>query len=137
MGSGSRPAWVAAVSIAAVVASVLACEGSYSSATGALDTTLPRNVVVSLSVVNRFFPEITQQDSTGPNSTATGNPKATRIVIYAADGGSKKVTITVDQYGSSSDASSAYKQAVERVSQFRHFNLLRNPIWGYTPSPAP
>ena len=137
MGSGSRPAWVATVSIAAVAAFVLACEGSSSSATGASDTTLPRNVVVSLSVVNRFFPEITQQDSTGSNSTATGNPKATRIVIYAAGDGSKKVTITVDQYGSSSDASSAYKQAVERVSQFRDLNLLRNPIWGYRPSLAP
>lgn len=46
--------------------------------------------------------------------TAVGNPKATRSVIYANDDNSKKVTITVDQYESVTDASSAYEQAIEK-----------------------
>jgi hypothetical protein len=94
------------------IAAQAQCEGSSSSATSG--TTLPRNVVVPLSVVSRFFPEITGETSTGRKLTATGDPKATRIVIYETGDGSKKVTITVDQYGSSSDASSAYQQAVQK-----------------------
>src|SRR6266478_6931989 len=59
-------------------------------------------------------PQVTQEASTGQNLTAVGNPKATRSVIYANGDSSKKVTITVDQYESSTDASSAYQQAVEK-----------------------
>jgi hypothetical protein len=65
-------------------------------------------------VVNRFFAEVTQEASTGQNLTAVGKPKATRTVIYANSDSSKKVTITVDQYMSSSDASSAYQEAVQK-----------------------
>lgn len=75
---------------------------------------LPRNVVVPQTVVNQFFPEVTSVASTGSNATATGSPKATRSVIYANAAGSKKVTITVDEYGSSSDALAAYQQAVQK-----------------------
>lgn len=77
-------------------------------------TTLPENVIIPLSVVNQFFPEVTHVVSTGWNSTAAGNPKATRSVIYANPDNSKKVTITVDQYASSSDSLSAYKRAVQK-----------------------
>ena len=75
---------------------------------------LPRKVVVPISVVNRFFPEVTREASTGQNLTAVGNPKATRSVIYANSDSSKKVTITVDQYASPTDASSAYQEAVQK-----------------------
>jgi hypothetical protein len=120
VGSGSRSGRFAALSIATVGVLALAYGGcavsamSSKSRSGASGITLPRKVVVALSVVNRFFPEITRQTSTGRNPTATNNPKATRIVIYATGDGSKKVTITVDQYGSSNDASSAYQQAVQQ-----------------------
>lgn len=77
-------------------------------------TILPSNVVLPQTVVNQFFPEVTRTVSTGANSTATGSPKATRSVIYANAAGSKKVTISVDRYGSSSEALSAYKEAVRR-----------------------
>ena len=90
----------------------LACESFSAPATSG--GTLPRNVIVPLSEVTRLFPDITREASTGRNLTATGNPKATRMVIYESGDGSKKVTITVDQYGSSRDASSAYKQAVQK-----------------------
>ena len=85
-----------------------------SATTSASDSQLPRNGVVPTRVVNRFFPEVTQEVSTGQNSTAVGNPKATRSVIYANNDSSKKVTITVDHYASSSEASSAYQEAVQK-----------------------
>jgi hypothetical protein len=97
MGVGSKPGWLGALSIAAVVVLLTA-------ATNVTGSTLPRNVVVPLSAVNRFFPEISQEASSGQNLTAAGNPTATMSAIYATSDGSKKVTITVDQYGSPSDA---------------------------------
>ena len=52
--------------------------------------------------------------STGRNLTAVANAKATRSVIYANSDSSKKVTITVDEYSTASDASSAYQEAVAK-----------------------
>ncbi len=52
-----------------------------SATTSASDSQLPRNAVVPTRVVNRFFPEVTQEVSTGQNLTAVGKPKATRSVI--------------------------------------------------------
>ncbi len=90
---------------------------------------LPRNVIVPLSVVNRLFPEITQESNTGINLTAVGNPKATRIVIYANGDGSKKITITVDQYEISSIALFAYQQAIQK-SKLPGFVSLSIPNLG-------
>ena len=80
----------------------------------ASDSVLPRKVVVPISTVNRFFPEVTGEASTGRNLTAVSDTKATRSVIYANSDSSKKVTITVDQYPTASDASSAYQEAVAK-----------------------
>jgi hypothetical protein len=80
----------------------------------ASDSILPRKVVVPISTVNRFFPEVTREASTGRNLTAVANAKATRSVIYANSDSSKKVTISVDQYATASDASSAYQEAVAK-----------------------
>jgi len=97
---------------------------------------LSREVVVPLSVVNRFFPEITREATTGQNLTAVGNAKATRSVIYANSDSSKNVTITVDQYASSSDASSAYQEAVQKSKTVPGFkpipaeNLGKNAFIG-------
>jgi len=82
--------------------------------TSASDSVLPRQVAVPIGLVNRFFPEVTRETSTGQNLTAVDNPKATRSVIYANSDSSKKVTITVDQYVSSADTSSAYQEAVQK-----------------------
>jgi hypothetical protein len=90
-------------------------------------STLTSKVVVSRKVVNRFFPEVTRQSSTGPNSTAVCNPTATRSVIYTNADGSRKVTLTIDQYGSATDAAAAYRQAVR--------GSLAAP--GFKPGPAP
>ena len=80
----------------------------------ASDSMLPRKVVIPISTVNRFFPEVTREASTGRNSTAVANAKATRSVIYANSDSSRKVTISVDQYPTASDASSAYQEAVAK-----------------------
>jgi hypothetical protein len=101
-----------------------------SDSTSAAASLLPRNVVVPISVVNRFFPEVTQEANTGPNVTAVGNPKATRSVIYANGDNSKKVTITVDQYASSSDASSAYQEAVQKSKIVPGFKPISAPNLG-------
>ncbi len=115
VGSGSRLQRLGAL-IALVGALSLAAYGQSSPSSGTTstsDSVLPRSFVVPLSVVDEFFPQVTQEASTGQNLTAVGSPKATRSVIYANAENSKKVTITVDQYESSTDASSAYQHAVE------------------------
>ena len=78
------------------------------------DSVLPRKVVVPINAINRFFPEVTREASTGRNLTAVSNVKATRSVIYANSDSSRKVTITVDEYATASDASSAYQEAVAK-----------------------
>ena len=108
----------AAVFIAVIEALSLTAGGqSPSPANGsakASDSMLPRKVVVPISTVTRFFPEVTRETSTGRNLTAVSDTKATRTVIYANSDSSKKVTITVDQYPTASDASSAYQEAVAK-----------------------
>ncbi len=93
----------------------------------ASDSLLAREVVIPISTVRRFFPQVDQEASTGPHLTAVGDPKATRSVIYANNNNSKKVTISVDQYVSSSDASSAYEEAVQKSKA----------VPGWTPISAP
>lgn len=137
MSRGSRLRWLLAPSIAVIITfSFTAYEQSSPpitlsniSTTHAADSVLPRNVIVPLNVVNQFFPEITQEASTGINLTAVGKPKATRSIIYTTSDRLKKVTITVDQYESSSDASSAYQQAVQK-SKIPGFKPLSIPSLG-------
>src|SRR3954454_17327551 len=128
MGGGLRPRRVTAFSIATAGMLLLACESF--SAPAVSGSTLPRNVIVPLGEVTRLFPDILRGASTGGNATATGKPKATRMVIYESGDGSKKVTITVDQYGSSRDASSAYKQAVQKSQSVPGFKPVRVPRLG-------
>ena len=91
---------------------------------------LPREVVVPISVVNRFFSEVSREASTGSNLTSVGNPTATRSVIYANSDSSKKVTITVDQYASPTDASSAYQEAVQKSKIVPGFKPVSGPDLG-------
>ena len=100
------------------------------SAISASNAVLSHDAVVPPTVVTRFFPEITQEISTGQNSTAVGKPKATRSVIYANSDNSKKVTITVDQYANSSEASSAYQEAVQKSKTVRGFKPISTPDLG-------
>jgi hypothetical protein len=119
MRTGPRLTKFAAVFIAVIESLSLTADGqsSPSPANGsakASDSMLPREVVVPISTVNRFFPEVMREASSGRNLTAVANAKATRSVIYANSDSSKKVTITVDEYPTVSDASSAYEEAVAK-----------------------
>jgi hypothetical protein len=140
MYSGSHLTRLAALLIAISGSLSLAAYGQSpspgSGTTKTSDSVLTRNAVIPLTLVNRFFPEVTQEASTGQNLTAVDNPKATRSVIYVNGDNSKKVTITVDQYASSSDASSAYQEAVAKSKTVPGFkpvpaeNLGRNAFIG-------
>jgi hypothetical protein len=118
MRNGPRPTKVAAVFTAIIEALSLLADGQSpspaNSSVKASDSMLPRKVVVPVSTVTRFFPEVTRETSTGRNLTAVSDTNATRSVIYANSDSSKKVTITVDQYPTASDASSAYQEAVAK-----------------------
>ena len=120
MHNGLRLTLLATLVIATIGTPSLAAHGQSQStgnrATSTSGAVLPRKIVVPPSVVNRFFPEVTREASTGENLTAVGNPSATRSVIYANSDSSKKVTITVDQYASETDAASAYEEAVHKSS---------------------
>jgi hypothetical protein len=120
--------------IAAVVAFSPAAYGQSSALNlgtpGASGSLLPRKVVVPLKAVNRFFAEVTQQASTGRNSTAVGNPKATRSLIYANDDDSKKVTITADLYRNSRDAWSAFREALQKSEEVPGFKPISIPTVG-------
>jgi hypothetical protein len=102
-------------------------KGQSTTTKGVSGSTLPRNTVVPLNVVTQYFPEVTQEASTGADKTAVGKPTATRSVISTTSDGTKKVTLSVDRYASASDASSAYKKAVKGSEAAP----------GYKPAPAP
>jgi hypothetical protein len=118
MHSELRIPWLTSSSIIAIATLSLAVSGQSvspgSGTTSASESVLTRDAIVPLTVVKRFFPEVTQEASTGNNLTAVGKTTATRSVIYTNSDSSKKVTISVDQYASANDASSAYQEAVQK-----------------------
>ena len=136
MRNGPRLIKFAAVFIAVSEVLLPTADAQSPSPAKAPDSILPRNIVVAINVVNRFFPEVTSEASTGRNLTAVLNPKATRSVIYANSDSSRKVTISVDNYATPSDASSAYQEAVAKSKTVPGFkpvpaeNLGQNAFLG-------
>jgi hypothetical protein len=80
--------------------------------------------------VDSFFPQVSRVVSTGPNETGLGRPQATIAVIYGNGDSSVKVTISVDEYRSAEDASSAYQQALQASEQVPGFHLIPAPNIG-------
>jgi len=119
----------------AMVTSIAGCGGS-SGGVAPSNRLLPRRYVVRLSIVNQYFDSIKQQDSTGEDSTAQGNPNATRAVFFIDDADTQKVTITVDRYNSTSDAASAYQTALEKRKKSLASLPSRFQPWGSNPSPG-
>lgn len=74
---------------------------------------LPRTAVVPVSVVTEYFPDVTREAGTGPNETSVGKPIAAISVVFTSADGKKKVTLSIDQYASASDAAAAYQTAVQ------------------------
>jgi hypothetical protein len=84
---------------------------------------LPRKMMVSLKVVQQFFPTVTRELNNGANPSPFGQPKATRVVIYSTGNGAKKVILSVDDYANPSEAWLAYQQAVKKT-QLPEFTLI-------------
>ncbi|MFO0994158.1 MAG: hypothetical protein U1E67_19760 [Hyphomicrobiales bacterium] len=74
---------------------------------------LPRDTVVPLSEVTKYFPDVTTEAGTGLNETQIGSPAASLSVVFTSADGTKKVTLSVDQYGSADEATAAFNTAVE------------------------
>ncbi len=86
--------------------------------------------MVLLNLVDQYFDSITQQESTGEDSTAEGNPVATRAVFFVNDAGTLLVTVTADRYRNTSDASSAYQTAVQKSEAVMGFIPISIPPVG-------
>jgi len=91
---------------------------------------LPRDTVVPVSAVTQYFPGVTKEASTGPNETSVGKPVASRSAVFVSADGKKKVTLSVDQYASTSDAASAYQSAVQGSKAAPGFNPAATPSLG-------
>ncbi|HET6275984.1 MAG TPA: hypothetical protein VFE16_08670 [Candidatus Cybelea sp.] len=90
---------------------------------------LPRSAVLDLGTVQKYFPQVTREEYSGTNRTSSGDPTATRIVIFVNGDASKKVTISVDRYATGRDALAAYHQAVEK-SKIPGFAPIGVPVVG-------
>jgi hypothetical protein len=91
---------------------------------------LSRDTVVPVSVVTQYFPGVDKEASTGPNATSVGKPIASRSVVFASADGKKKVTLSVDQYASASDAAAAYQTAVQGSKAAPGFKPAVSPDLG-------
>ena len=91
---------------------------------------LAREAVVPASVVTQYFPDVSTEANTGPNETSVGNPVASRSVVFVSTDGKKKVTLSVDQYATASDAASAYQTAVEGSKAAPGFKPAASPNLG-------
>jgi hypothetical protein len=122
----------AVLSVAAIaLLSLAACGDDSSSTTTATSAALlPRNTVVPVSVVTQYFPDVTKEASTGLNETSVGKPIASRSVVFASADGKKKVTLSVDQYASASDAAAAYQTAVQGSKAAPGFKPAASPNLG-------
>ncbi|MFE7417101.1 hypothetical protein [Rhodococcus sp. NPDC057529] len=87
---------------------------------------VPPERLLGLDVVQNYFPEMERQTATSENTTASGAPDATRMVIYEGGDG-RRVTVSVDQYASPDAASTAFEQAIGKSEV----------VQGFTPLPAP
>ena len=121
------PRWAVVLSAAAIALLSLAACGD---AAGPFASLLPRDTVAPVSVVTKYFPDITKEASTGPNETSVGKPIASRSVVFASADGKKKVTLSVDQYASANDAAAAYQTAVEGSKAAPGFNPAATPSLG-------
>ena len=113
--------WTAALFIAAIT---LLSFGAVAT------TTLPRETVVPLSDVTKYFPDVTVESGTGQNETQVGSPMASISVVFTSADGKKKVTLSVDQYANSDEATAAYDTAVEGSKVAPGFKAAETPNLG-------
>jgi hypothetical protein len=115
------------LSVAAIALLSLAACGDAGAPSASL---LPRDTVVPVSEVTKYFPEITKEASTGPNETSVGKPIASRSVGFASADGKKKVTLSVDRYASAREAAAAFQTAVQGSKTAPGFKPAAAPALG-------
>lgn len=129
VGKKARRSLLAALLATVVTAVTPAAIGQSFPSNSAADISgglLPRKFVVALRLVGQFFPEIVQTESTGRDSTAVGDPEATRAAIYSNADGSKLVTVTVDRYATVEGAAAPrIGKLSPRARRFRDLGLFR------------
>jgi hypothetical protein len=118
---------IGTIAFAACSSSVFSVPNAPTSMPTTVPRFLPRKVVVSLNLVERYFPRITVVVRSGDDQTATGHPLATRSVTFTNAAGTKKVTISVDRFAGSIEASSAYREAVTKSEAVAGFKPLPVP----------
>jgi hypothetical protein len=127
-----RASLAAILSAAAIALSLLSACGDDSSSRSptAAAALLAREAIVPVSVVTRYFPDVSTEASTGPNETSVGKPIASRSVVFTSADGKKKVTLSVDQYATAGDAATAYRTAVEGSKAAPGFKPAASPSLG-------
>jgi hypothetical protein len=121
---------VAAIALPLLSASVDDSSSKSSTTTAASTALLSRQTVVPVSVVTQYFPDVSKEASTGPNETSVGKPVASRSVVFMSADGKKKVTLSIDQYASASDAAAAYETAVQGSKAAPGFKPAASPNLG-------
>ena len=81
-------------------------------------------------MVTQYFPDVTREANTGPNETSVGKPVTSRSVVFTSADGKKKVTLSIDQYASASDAAAAYQAAVQGSKDAPGFKPAPSPNLG-------
>lgn len=114
--------WTAALAAAAIA--------FFSGATIAATALLPRETIVPLSEVTKYFPDVTAEASAGENETKIGTPAASLSVIFTSSDGTKKVTLSVDQYASNEEAAEAFNSAIEGSKVAPGFKPAESPDLG-------
>ena len=124
--------WAAMLIVAAIALPLLSACSDDSSPKSPPTTAalLARETVVPAGVVTQHFPDVSTEASTGLNETSVGNPVASRSVVFVSADGKKKVTLSVDQYATASDAASAYRTAVEGSKAAPGFKPAASPALG-------
>ena len=125
--------WAAMLIVAAIALPLLSACSDDSSPKSPPTTAalLAREAVVPVGVVTQYFSDVSTEASTGPNETSVGKPLASRsVVVFVSADGKKKVTLSVDQYATASDAASAYRTAVEGSKAAPGFKPAASPALG-------
>lgn len=119
-----RHGWLAILAFAAMALHFTAARSDESHAL------LPRDTVLPLSAVGRYFAEVNKEASTARNETSVGKPLGSISVNFTSADGKKKVTLSIDQYASATDAAAAYQTAVQGSMAAPGFKLVAAPDLG-------
>src|SRR6476620_9699298 len=61
---------------------------------------LPRDAVVPVRRMTGYFPDVTKEAGKNPNETTIGNATESISVVFTDAAGTKKITLSVDEYAS-------------------------------------